>query len=265
MVGGWSGLMGAYIVGPRAGRFAKDERAQDFEAHSVPLQAFGTLILWFGWYGFNCGSTLAVSGAMETASLIAVTTTLAAAAGGIATGFAAGIFVRKWNIGLTCNGILAGLVSITAPCSVVSPGFAIIIGFLGGLFYYGFSRLMIRIKIDDPLDAVAVHGCCGFWGLISVAIFSTEEYMTKAGYDRIAGQNFGTRLGNQFIVALAITGWTISLSGIMFFLADKAFNIRTDKGKDIGGLDKSEFGQSAYENPYKHTELTKRESKSVEM
>jgi len=262
MVGGWSGLMGAYVVGPRAGRFEKAESALVFTTHSEPLQAFGTLVLWFGWYGFNCGSTVAVLGVMETAALAAVTTTLAAAAGGLATGFTAVIFTRKWSIGLTCNGILAGLVSITASCSVVPPTFAIIIGFLGGLFYFGFSRLMIRLKIDDPLDAVAVHGCCGFWGFISVAIFGTKEYMTKAAYNREAGQNFGTRLGNQLTVALAITAWTISLSGLLFFLADKAFKIRTDMGSKIGGLDKPDFGKSAYETSYRKIDLQKKDSKA---
>merc|ERR1712060_33542 len=260
MVGGWSGLMGACVVGPRAGRFGKDEFRKDYTSNSVPFQAFGTLILWFGWYGFNCGSTVAVSGAMETAALVAVTTTLAAASGGIATGFAAVIFTRKWSIGLTCNGILAGLVSITAPCSVVSPEYAIIIGLLGGLFYFGFSRLMIRLKIDDPLDAAAVHGCCGFWGLISVAFFSTKEYMAKAGYNREADQNFGTRLGNQLIIALAITGCTMSLSGLLFFLADKAFTLRTDKGLKIGGLDKSDE-ESANESTFTKVELSKKRCK----
>jgi len=248
MVGGWSGLMGALVVGPRTGRFEKGEFVQEYAPNSVPFQAFGTLILWFGWYGFNCGSTVGVSGVMETAALVGVTTTLAAASGGIATGFAAVICTRKWSIALTCNGILAGLVSITAPCSVVSPGFSIIIGLLGGLFYFGFSRLMIRLKIDDPLDAAAVHGCCGFWGLISVAIFSTKEYMTKAAYDTVADQNFGTRLGNQLIVALAITAWTMSLSGLLFFLADKAFTIRTEKGLKIGGSDMTELHDLADEN-----------------
>jgi len=270
MVGGWSGLMGAIVVGPRTGRFEEGEFVKEYLPNSVPFQAFGTLILWFGWYGFNCGSTVGVSGVMETAALVGVTTTLAAASGGIATGFAAVIFTRKWSIALTCNGILAGLVSITAPCSVVSPGFAIIIGLLGGLFYYGFSRLMIRLKIDDPLDAAAVHGCCGFWGLISVAIFSTKEYMTKAAYDTVADQNFGTRLGNQLTVALAITAWTMSLSGLLFFLADKVFTIRTEKGLKVGGSDMSVLHDMAIENTYKKVELTKKDSRdkggsSVEM
>jgi len=249
MVGGWSGMMGAWIVGPRKGRFEKAEDAVDFTTHSIPMQAFGTLILWFGWYGFNCGSTVAVSGSMGTAALVAVTTTLAAAAGGLTTSTLGRSLHGKWNIGLACNGILAGLVSITAPCSVVAPGSAIVIGVIGGLLYYGFSRLMITLKIDDPLDAAAVHGCCGFWGVISVAIFTTTDYMKKAAYTTEAGQDVGTRFGNQLAVALAISAWTIGLSGLMFLVADKVIGIRTEGGATIGGLDYRDFGTSGYPSP----------------
>lgn len=252
MVGGLSGLMGSYMVGPRTGRFEKVENAQDFTTHSIPLQAFGTFVLWFGWYGFNCGSTVAVYGSMGTAALVAVTTTLAAATGGLTTAFVARFFTGKWNIGLACNGILAGLVSITAPCSVVKPGYAIIIGFIGGLVYYGFSNLMITLKIDDPLDAAAVHGFCGFWGVISVAIFTTKEDIINAGYAaEVAGISLGTRFGNQLAAAVTITVWTICLSGLMFFLTDKIIGIRTESGSKIGGLDDRDFGIAAYENPPK--------------
>jgi len=247
MVGGWSGLMGAYFVGPRKGRFSKEDNSEKFTTHSIPLQAFGTFILWFGWYGFNCGSTVAVAGVMETAALVAVTTTLAAASGGLTTAILGRVLSGKWSIGLACNGILAGLVSITAPCSVVPAEFSIIIGFIGGLLYYGFSKLMERLQIDDPLDAAAVHGMCGFWGVVSVAIFTTKDYMMKAAYDREAEQSFGIRLGNQLAVALAITVWTMSLSGLMFFGAKMTIGLRTDEGAQPGGLDKPDFGGPAYE------------------
>merc|ERR1719193_1950229 len=186
---------------------------------------------------------------MGGGALVAVTTTLAAAAGGLTTSTLGRSLHGVWNIGLACNGILAGLVSITAPCSVVAPGSAIIIGVIGGLLYYGFSRLMITLKIDDPLDAAAVHGCCGFWGVISIAVFTTKDYMTKAGYDIVAMQDVGTRFGNQLAVALAITVWTIGLSGLMFFVADKVISIRTEGGATIGGLDYRDFGTSGYPSP----------------
>jgi len=250
MVGGWSGLMGAYFTGPRKGRFSKGEGSTDtevFTTHSIPLQAFGTLVLWFGWYGFNCGSTVAVAGVMETAALVAVTTTLAAAAGGLTTSILGRVLSGNWSIGMACNGILAGLVSITAPCSVVQAEFSIIIGVIGGLLYYGFSKLMVYLKIDDPLDAAAVHGMCGFWGVISVAIFSTKEYMMKAAYGREAEQSLGDRLGNQLAVAVTITIWTLSLSGLMFAATKYTIGLRTDDGAQPGGLDKPDFGGPAYE------------------
>lgn len=247
MVGGWSGLMGAYFVGPRPERF-KDFSLKSYKTHSIPLQAFGTFVLWFGWYGFNCGSTVAVLGVMETASLVAVTTTLAAASGGLTASFLGKLLSGKWNIGLACNGVLAGLVSITAPCAVIQPELSIVIGFIGGLIYYGFSNLMIRLQIDDPLDAAAVHGACGFWGVISVGIFATQEYLQKAGYAREADLGFSKLLGNQIAVAVTITIWTLFTAGLMFFCASKTIGIRTEHGGEDGGLDIHDFGIEAYES-----------------
>jgi len=246
MVGGWSGLMGAYFVGPRPGRF-ENFSLKKYTTHSIPFQAFGTFVLWFGWYGFNCGSTVAVAGAMETAALVAVTTTLAAASGGLAASMLGKFLQGKWNIGLACNGVLAGLVSITAPCATIMPELSIIIGTFGGLIYFSFSRLMIRLEIDDPLDAAAVHGACGCWGILSVGIFTTEEYLLKAGYEREAVQGFGTRLGNQIAVAVAISCWTFVTAGTMFFVAAKTIGIRTEHGGEDGGLDFVDFGVEAYE------------------
>merc|ERR1719233_239398 len=246
MVGGWSGLMGAYFVGPRPGRF-DDFSLKKYVSHSVPMQAFGTFVLWFGWYGFNCGSTVAVVGVMETASLVAVTTTLAGATGGLTASMIGKLLTGKWSIGLACNGVLAGLVSITAPCAVIEPELSIVIGFLGGIIYYGFSRLMIKLEIDDPLDAAAVHGACGFWGVISVGIFATDEYLNLAGYSREADLGFWTRLGNQIAVALTVTSWTLFTAGLMFFFASRTIGIRTEHGGEEGGLDFVDFGVTAYE------------------
>merc|ERR1719461_575878 len=155
MVGGFSGLMGAIFVGPRPGRFDPCSSAR-YGSHSVPLQLFGTLILWYGWYGFNCGSTLAVDGFAGVANRVAITTTLGAAAGGLTVAFVGKLLDKRWNITLACNGILAGLVSITAPCPIVGPGAALALG------------------------ASAVHGVCGYWGVVSVAIFATEDNIATA-------------------------------------------------------------------------------------
>jgi len=246
MVGGWSGLMGAYLVGPRPERF-NEFSMKTWTAHSVPFQAFGTLVLWFGWYGFNCGSTLAVVGSMTTASLVAVTTTLAAASAGLTVSILGKFLYGKWSVSLACNGLLAGLVSITAPCSVIYPELSILIGFIGGLVYFGFSRLMLKFKIDDPLDAVAVHGACGFWGVVSVGFFANKKYLENAGFPNVAKLDFGHRLGHQIAAALIITCWTLFTSGLMFWVTRMTIGIRTEHGGDADGADAYEFGEPGYE------------------
>ena len=138
MVGGWSGLFGAFFLGPRSGRFDENKSKvleRQFKlGHNVPMQAIGTLILWFGWYGFNCGSTLAAAGAMDLASKVAVNTTLAAATGGIVVACLERYTGGIWCVPAICNGVLGGLVSVTAPCAVVKPSSAVIIGCVGGIF-----------------------------------------------------------------------------------------------------------------------------------
>merc|ERR1719461_1517808 len=247
MVGGFSGLMGAIFVGPRPGRFDPRSSAR-YGSHSVPLQLFGTLILWYGWYGFNCGSTLAVDGFAGVANRVAVTTTLGAAAGGLTVSFVGKLLDKKWNITLACNGILAGLVSITAPCPIVGPGSALAIGAIGGLVYLATARMLIKLKIDDPLDASSVHGFCGFWGVVAVAIFATEDNISVAYSDFMAEMSFGKRLGYQLLGATIVLVWTCATSGLMFFLAKITVGLRTEKGM-LEGLDADDFGNSAYELP----------------
>jgi len=254
MVGGFSGLMGALIVGPRAGRFEKDDSI--YKTHSIPFQAFGTIMLWFGWYGFNCGSTVAVAGAMETASLVAVTTTLAAASGGV-TAVCMGKFATgKWSIGLMCNGILAGLVSVTAPCAVIHSETSVLIGIVGGMVYYGFSRLMIRLKIDDPIDAAAVHGAGGFWGTVCVGLFATDEYLIMAGYTNEAEFSVAKRFANQLGLAIAVTVWTLVTTGLMFYITDIIIGLRDDHGATEEGLDVHDFGVEAYEKEDFYTTMS---------
>jgi len=256
MVGGFSGLMGAWIVGPRTGRFDKNSVSVIFKSHSIPFQAFGTIALWFGWYGFNCGSTVAVAGAMETASLVAVTTTLAAASGGVTSVTLGKISTGKWNIGLMCNGILAGLVSVTAPCAVIHSESSVLIGVIGGIIYYGFSRLMIRLEIDDPIDAAAVHGAGGFWGTVSVGLFATDEYLLKAGYDSDAALTVGERFLNQLGVAIAVAVWTTTTTGLMFYTAKMTMGIRDEHGATEEGLDVHDFGVEAYEKEDFYTSMS---------
>jgi len=162
MVGGFSGLMGAIVVGPRAGRFAPDGTVHELYAGNKILQSLGTFILWFGWYGFNCGSTLMISdNAANVAGKVAVTSTLAAASGGICATFLSKLIVGNYDISLGLNGVLAGLVGITANCSVVNPWHAIIIGLIAAILLFAGHYGLLMAKIDDPCDACVVHGLCG--------------------------------------------------------------------------------------------------------
>jgi len=183
LTGGIGALVGAIVAKPRNGRF---EDPDAFAPHSVPLLVFGTFSLWFGWYGFNCGSTLGMPDAKKglLAAQVAMNTTLAAAAGGIMVFILKFVLLRKYDVVGLCNGILAGLVSITAPCSTVECGTAVAIGLLGGFIYIGASELLKRLQIDDPIDAFPVHGACGAWGVLAAALFDWG-----LGFDHVHGWN----------------------------------------------------------------------------
>merc|ERR1719316_2444297 len=190
LCGGIGALVGAAIVGKRTGKFEDacaphshdDEdfvgedgqvHHHEFHPHSHPLIVLGTFILWFGWCGFNSGSTLGLSdaGTALMAAHVMMNTTLSAATGGLTVFLVQYAITRKYDCAALCNGILAGLVSVTAPCSNVESGSAVLIGLLGGFVYVGSSTLIRKLKIDDPVDASSVHGSCGMWGCIAAALF----------------------------------------------------------------------------------------------
>jgi len=187
--------MGAIVVGPRTGRFV-DGKCIELYAGNKILQSLGVFILWFGWYGFNCGSTLQISeGLAAVAGKVAVTTTLAAASGGLGATFLAKVLLGQYDISMGLNGVLAGLVSITANCSVVEPWHAVIIGLIGSAILFGGHFLLIYLKIDDPCDASVVHGFCGYWGLIATGIFCIDSNVQYAAYPNI---NEACKSGEQF-------------------------------------------------------------------
>lgn len=263
MVGGFAGLAGAAIVGPRIGRYNTQGEVQDIPGHSASLALLGVFILWFGWYGFNPGSALAIVGAGEIASLCAVTTTLAAAAGTIATlGMTMGLnFLSTghavWDTIAAGNGALGGLVSITSATSVVTPWSAIIIGAIGGFVYVGASKFMATvIKVDDPLDAVAVHGFCGMWGLIAAAAFADKELMTlsygtlgedeqQRKYGFLMGGD-GALLGNAILGIVVIFCWVMVFMVPFFFVTKLLGLLRVSPEEENAGLDVSHHGGSAY-------------------
>jgi len=247
MCGGVGALVGAAIAGPRSGRF---DNPDAFQSHSLPLVVLGTFILWFGWYGFNCGSTLGLSdhGTGQLAAQVAMNTTLAAATGGLEVFLLRYAQLKKYDIGGFCNGILAGLVSITAPCGNVECGSAVAIALIGGLIYEGASMLMKKLKVDDPIDAFAVHGACGAWGTLAAALFDFGE-----GFDQYnAWSGFSCNVGDDgscakdawsggFTINLggvaAIAAWTAVMSALVFGPLRAAGMLRASDEVQEAGMD----------------------------
>jgi len=245
LTGGVSGLAGTIVLGPRKGRF---EHPEQFDAHSLPLVVLGTFILWFGWSGFNCGSTLGMDyGSGLLAAQVAMNTTISAATGGMAVFFLRYMLTKTYDVGGLCNGILAGLVSITAPCGNVEAGSAFTIGLIGAMVYQGSSMLLQKLKIDDPVDAVPVHGFCGTWGVLAAALFDwglgfehfhgwsgfscTLDPDTGACDDGLAGRV----LGAHIVMIIMIILWSGTLSGGTFFLLKMTGALRIDeKTEDLG-------------------------------
>jgi len=230
MVGGFSGLMGAIMVGPRVGARTP---------HSVAFQVMGVFILLFGWFGFNCGSTLSAQGNMQTAARVAVTTVLSATSSGLVSVLASYMVEGYFSVERMGNGILAGLVSITAGCHVVESWGAILIGAIAAGVFFTSSKVMIILGIDDPLDAFAVHGMGGAWGVLACAIFGTPTFIKDQGYivegdDDI--QNFGTRLRNQILGLIAIACWTCVMSGFMFGGLAYMERLRVDDDLEASGM-----------------------------
>lgn len=249
MVGGGAALMGAAIIGPRKDRFPNGE-VKEIPGHSSALAVLGTLILWFGWYGFNPVSTLAFGG-METAARVCVTTTLSACAGGLTCCLLGYLQSGHVQVESLCNGILGGLVSITAPCPVVRPYAAVLIGVFGAVVYQGSSDLLVMLRIDDAIDASPVHFFCGIWGVVSVGVFAVDELIMDAGYVSPHDEGFlygkgGKQLGVQLLGALTIAAWTLGTSGILFFVLKAIGMLRVDSETEESGLDSSHHGGNAY-------------------
>jgi len=221
MTGGIGALVGAAVAGPRAGRF---ENPDLFAPHSLPLIVLGTFILWFGWYGFNCGSTLGMSSIATgmMAAQVAMNTTIAAATGGMVVFCIRFARLKKYDIGGFCNGILAGLVSITAPCGNVECGSAFTIAILGGFLFEGTSLLLQKIHVDDPIDAFAVHGACGAWGTLAASLFDWgkdfDAYSGWSGFACVkadgkcqtnaAGQGIAANFAEIFAIAAWVAAWS---------------------------------------------------------
>ncbi len=227
-VGGFAGLAGAMVLGPRIGRFAKD--GSGLPPHNYILATLGVFILWIGWYGFNPGSQLAFAGAANTDAtvLIAVNTTLAAGAGAIAAMIIGWFVVGRPDLGFTLNGALGGLVGITANCDIVTNGSALIIGIVAGALVIAATLFLERVKIDDPVGAWPVHGVCGIWGGLAAAIFG------------------GAPFGAQLVGSLAIPIWAFVMAFVIFYILKSINILRVSPEEEQAGLDISEHGSAAY-------------------
>jgi Amt family ammonium transporter len=230
-VGGWAALVGIYLLGSRAGKFDEKGNPRVLPASNIPLAASGVLILWLGWFGFNGGSVLSAD--PKLTSLTLVTTCLAAAAGGVTSAIFANILYKKYDLTMFMNGILGGLVGITAGADQMSPTDSIFIGFFAGIIIVLGVSLIDKLKLDDPVGAVAVHLICGIWGTLAVGIFGE-----MAGIDQ-----FLIQLKSILIVAV----FCIATSFMIFFSIKKTIGIRVEEEEEAQGLDIAEHGMRAYE------------------
>lgn len=252
MLGGVLSFVGAAFLGPRIGKYDKNGKARAIPGHSIILGALGVLILWVGWFGFNPASTLALvsiddtTGIIDAASTLLaakvfITTNLAACAAAVAAMFFTWIRYGKPDVSMTLNGVLAGLVGITAPCDCVSPLSAIIIGAVAGvLVCVAVPFIDTKIKVDDPVGAVSVHGICGLWGVIAVGLFSHDEASGVAA-GLFCGGGFG-QLGVQLIGAAALIAWAAVMGSILFGVLKALGFLRASAKDEVTGLDASEHG-----------------------
>jgi len=262
MTGGYTALCAAYILGPRRGRFYDADgnalaEPAEFQAHSVALQVLGTFILWVGWYGFNPGSALGVAdvGYSSIAALCAVTTTISAAAGCVTAMFTDTIMglmktgEAEYDLTYAMNGALSGLVAITAGCSVTTPYAALVIGIIGGWVYCAFSSLLIRLKIDDAVDAVPVHLANGMWGCIATGLFAEPYRAGLAGYGKsgLFYTGDGSLLACEICGILWIIGWVSVIMIPFFYILNILGMFRVDALEEEVGLDISHHKGAAYD------------------
>jgi len=229
-VGGWGALITIYLLGARIGKFDKDGNPKALPGHNLPIASAGVFILWLGWFGFNGGSVLSAD--PELTSLTLVTTSLAAAAGGVAAAFFSNILYKNFDLTMFMNGVLGGLVGITAGADQMSPTDAILIGLIAGVIVVLGAALIDKLKLDDPVGAVAVHLFCGIWGTLAVGIFGA-----MAGFDQFLVQLIGVGIVGAFCV---------TTSFIILFIVKATTGLRVDKEEELNGLDLSEHGMEAY-------------------
>ena len=242
--GGWAAMMGAIFLGPRIGKYDHNGKPRTMPGHSVAFVVLGVLVLWFGWFGFNAGSELAADAVVMRA---AVTTMLAAAAGAVTAGAVVWFRTGHLDVAMTANGVLAGLVGITAGTAAMTPMGAVLTGAAAGVIVVGSVAFFDRIRIDDPVGAISVHGVCGLWGTLAVGLFARYN----DGF--VATDNAGLFYGGgidqllvQLIGAAMVFVWVVVTTGILFAVIKRTVGLRVSRQAEISGLDVFEHGQPGY-------------------
>jgi ammonium transporter, Amt family len=252
--GALAGLAGAILLGPRIGKFGHDGRANAIPGHNMPYAVLGTLILWFGWFGFNAGSTLGVAtgGRVGFFGYVALTTNLAAAAGGVGGICVAWLVLRKPDVSMMLNGVLAALVAVTAACGFVAPWAAVLIGFVAASLAVVAVPLVERLGIDDPIGAVAVHGLAGVWGTLATGLLAVPALAATVGVGRGGLLYTGSpyQLGVQVLGLAAVGAFTFSASYGSLWTLDRLWGIRVERHVETAGLDVAEHGMWGYPEFY---------------
>ena len=241
-LGGWMGLAGAIVLGPRMGKYPKEGGVTPIFGHNMAMAALGVFILWFGWFGFNPGSTTSVGGG--SFAIIAVTTNMAAIAGGIGATITAWILFRRPDISMVLNGVLAGLVAITSPCYNVDILSSVIIGLVAGIIVVFSVLFFDKIRIDDPVGAISVHGVAGAWGTLAAGLFANPAFG-----DGTAGLFFGGGFSpvlTQLIGIAVAFVWGFGAAFLVFFVIKVTLGLRVSVDEEIEGLDILEHGNEAY-------------------
>lgn len=242
-VGGWAALMGADVLGPRMGKYNRDGSTNAIPGHNIMMATLGVFILWFCWFGFNPGSSLEAAGYIGH---IAMTTNLSACAGALVAMFLTWKKYGKPDVSMTLNGILAGLVAITAGCHIVSLYGAIAIGAVGGiLVVYGCEILDQKLHVDDPVGAVGVHCLNGVWGTLAVGLFACNTPASEGTLGLFFGGGTALLI-TQLIGVIIVAVWVCSMSFIMFTLIKKTVGLRVTPQEELAGLDLGEHGSEAY-------------------
>ena len=242
--GGWAAMMGAIVLGPRLGKYSEDGRLQALPGHSIPFVVIGAMILFIGWFGFNPGSELAAD---EFVMQIAVKTLLAGTAGAVVATGTVWALDGKPDVSMAANGLLAGLVAITAPVGAVTSAMSILIGAVGGLLVVFSVRFFDRVRVDDPVGAISVHGVCGTWGTLSIGLFATfdDAFLGREDAGLFYGGGF-SQLGTQLLMVVVHFVFIVVTTGALFLAIKNTVGLRVSEEEELAGLDTEEHGSPGY-------------------